>query len=392
MPPSKLSVTFHGNPCIHKLSGAIRHKLVERHDHTGIVATISFDSASHYSWFSSFATKWSLGVKGIQGNHPFWDLSDRKCPACDEAHPLDVISTVALCPAMSQHLGRLADAWGPNLSPRVHGWLAGNRSRGELRNFARTLVAKSLFDVLAPDKEQRAFLKSILPERRRQLTAAIKDICLYRREHPAPDPLPPPLTANTFFDSWGPYSNSDRPAARRQHIYHPPAPLPQTVKSRSGGHKRQARPPPVQSSYQTTSERRPLVRSPSVLHFPFPFCHLNLRCQANVTTKNEPNSVSFLYSHRLPLFNADLLLQTLHVSSLFSFFASQWIRALASVQLPHTVTHVPSSCYPPPPPRCAFPLHHAGLGPARPLPPQSPGVPLLDPPPSTLDAPPPHKR
>ena len=144
---------------------------------------------------------------------------------------------------MSQRLERLADAWGPNLSPRVHGWLAGNRSRGEVRNFARTLVPKSLFDVLAPDKEQRAFLKSILPERRRRLTAAIKDICLYRREHPAPDPLPPPLTANTFFDSWGPYGTSDRPAARRQHIYHPPAPLPQTVKSRSGGHKRQARPP-----------------------------------------------------------------------------------------------------------------------------------------------------
>ena len=100
-PPSQLSVTFHGNPCIHKQGGVIEQKLVERHDHTGIVATISFDCAGHYSWFSSLASKWSLGVKDIQGNHPFGGLSDQKCPACDEAHLLDVISTVAVCPAMS---------------------------------------------------------------------------------------------------------------------------------------------------------------------------------------------------------------------------------------------------------------------------------------------------
>ena len=120
-----------------------------------------------------------------------WDLSDRQCNLCGTAHPLDIISAVAFCPDMSEFRCRLADPWGPNLSPVVHSWLADNRLKGELRNFARNLVPCSLYDALVPDKSAKRMLTSVLPDRRKKVISAIKDACSHRRKHPVPDPLPP---------------------------------------------------------------------------------------------------------------------------------------------------------------------------------------------------------
>ena len=101
--PTRHSVTFDGCPCIHKFSGSRRRQLYPRHDHTGIVPRFSFDWSRHYSWFSSFAYKWVMGVKGVYGASPFWDLSDRKCPDCEGQHPLDLALCVAFCSAFSTH-------------------------------------------------------------------------------------------------------------------------------------------------------------------------------------------------------------------------------------------------------------------------------------------------
>ena len=65
-PPAWHTITFHGNPSISKFGGAARLRLVEKPDHTAVDKQLSFDWSRNYSWFSSSATKWVLGVKGIQ--------------------------------------------------------------------------------------------------------------------------------------------------------------------------------------------------------------------------------------------------------------------------------------------------------------------------------------
>ena len=147
-PPGLHTVPFHGNPHIHELGGSQRRRLYPWHAQTGISVPLSFDWARHHSWFSSFAAKWVLGVKGIHGAGPFWDVSDRQCSLCDTRHSLDIVSSVAFCDDMKPFLHQIADSWGPNISPVVHQWLTGPRSRGELRNFARTLIPVSLYELL----------------------------------------------------------------------------------------------------------------------------------------------------------------------------------------------------------------------------------------------------
>ena len=97
---------------------------------------------------------------------------------------------------MSEFCCRLTDSWGPILSPLVHSWLAGNTSKGELRNFARTLVPCSLYDALVPDKCAKRMLISILPDRRKRVTSTIKDACSIagNTQPPIPSPLPLVLT------------------------------------------------------------------------------------------------------------------------------------------------------------------------------------------------------
>ena len=191
-PPGLHTVTFHGNPHIHKLGGSQRRRLYPRHANTGISLPLSFDWARHHSWFSSFAAKWVLGVKGIHRAGPFWDVSDRQCPLCDTRHPLDVVSSVAFCDDMKPFLHQLADSWGPNISPVVHQWLTGPRSRGELRTFARTLTPVSLFELLTASRELKHQVYESLPTRRKALASTIKSACKHRRDRPLPEPLPPP--------------------------------------------------------------------------------------------------------------------------------------------------------------------------------------------------------
>ena len=78
------------------------------------------------------------------------------------------------------------------------------RTKGELRNFARTLVPLTLYKQLVPHPSQKLVLREALPSRRAHLTSIVKAVCTTRRDHPLPDPLPPPLGASPFFVSQKP--------------------------------------------------------------------------------------------------------------------------------------------------------------------------------------------
>ena len=189
-------------------------RLYPEHDHTGIAKSVSFDWPNNYSWFSSFADKWSLGVKGMAGSSPFWDLSDRQCPVCNRQHPLDLVSSIAFCGDMSSFLERMAYSWGTVLGPIAWQWVQGQRTKGELRNFACTLVPLSLYKLMTESRSRKEAMYAALKPRRTCLTSIVKSACEHRRSHPLPDPLPPPLTDNTFFQSHGLYSTTDRPPPR----------------------------------------------------------------------------------------------------------------------------------------------------------------------------------
>ena len=229
-PPRMHTVTFDGQPSIQNFRGAARKRLYPEHDHTGIAKSVSFDWPNNYSWFSSFADKWSLGIKGMAGSSPFWDLSDRQCPVCTKQHPLDLISSVAFCSDMSSFLERMAYSWGSVLAPIAWQWVQGQHTKGELRNFARTLVPLSLYKLMTESRSRKEAMYAAVKPRRSCLTSIVKSACEYRRSHPIPDPVPPALTDNTFFQSHGPYSTTDPPPPRNRSTFTSrPLPCPCTL-------------------------------------------------------------------------------------------------------------------------------------------------------------------
>ena len=117
---------------------------------------------------------------------------------------MDLASSVAMCDAFETYRTQMVDAWGPSLAPTIHSWITGPRSQGELRNFARTLVPLSLYEALVPDRASKSTVREALPSRRKALTRIINSVCTYRRNNPLPDPPPPALTRNSFFQSHGP--------------------------------------------------------------------------------------------------------------------------------------------------------------------------------------------
>ena len=172
---------------------------------------------------------------------------------------------VAFCDDMKPFLHQIADSWGPNISPVVHQWLTGPRSRGELRNFARTLIPVSLYELLTASRELKHQVYESLPTRRKALSSTIKSAYKHRRDRPLPEPLPPPLSHNSFFESRGPYSTSDRDPTQKSHLYRPPSPIPSVVSlrgtdtSRGVKRKRTRDPPgpaPKRSCSQHNREKR----------------------------------------------------------------------------------------------------------------------------------------
>ena len=96
-------------------------------------------------------------------------------------------------------------------------------------------------------------------------TVVVKSACSDRCKHPLPDPLPPPLSTNTFFESEGPYSTSDHPPSSRTPVYDPPPPLPPQVQTKSQPSSKRKRqpdplapppPPPAQRPHRTKETLR----------------------------------------------------------------------------------------------------------------------------------------
>ena len=271
-PSGPHTVTFHGNPHIHKLGGSQRRRLYPRHAHTGISLPLSFHWARHHSLFSSFAAKWVLGVKGIHGAGPFWDVSDRQCPLCDTRQPLDIVSSVAFCDHMKPFLHQLADSWGPNISAVVHQWLIDPRPREELRNFARTLIPVSLYELLTASRELKHQVYESRPQLNQRANTAVIAPSLNH------SPPPPPLSHNSFFESGGPYSTSDRDPTQKSHLYRPPSPILSVVSLRGtdtprGVKRKRTRDPPGPAPRRSCSQhnrekRRQLSKNQFLPHGP----------------------------------------------------------------------------------------------------------------------------
>ena len=124
----------------------------------------------------------------------------------------------------------MADAWGFALAPVMHSWLQDRvRTKGELRNLARTLVPLTLYKQLVPHPSQKSVLREALPPRRSRLTSIVKAFCTARRDHPLREPLPPPLGANPLFCVPRPIQHLGCPPPHTPAFISPPPPVPTSV-------------------------------------------------------------------------------------------------------------------------------------------------------------------
>ena len=92
-----MGITYKNKPVVGKCGNTHRKNLLPKHDHLNIHTKLSFDWVAHHSWFSSFATKWALGVQGVKDQPPFFDTTSYYCNACCRYHPQDPASRLAFC-------------------------------------------------------------------------------------------------------------------------------------------------------------------------------------------------------------------------------------------------------------------------------------------------------
>ena len=109
-------------------------------------------------------------------------------------------------------------------------------TKGELRNFARTLVLLSLCDALVLDLARKGVLLDALALHRTTLTTVVKSIGTARREHPLPDP--PPISSNPFFTLHGTYGTSLGPRPTNANVYRKHDPVVATVQHPTEAPKR----------------------------------------------------------------------------------------------------------------------------------------------------------
>ena len=229
-PPPLVGITYKNKPVVGKCGNTHRKNLLPKHDHLNIHTKLSFDWVAHHSWFSSFATKWALGVQGVKDQPPFFDTTSYYCNACCRYHPQDPASRLAFCDLTHSHRENIILSWDARLIPAVRNWLL-ECPWWEKRLFVRSLVPKSLLNkmisTLAPQQESkaRALIWDTMPARRTRFTSAIKSYLEWLRDQPPPDRIVG-QGPNTFFQHHGVYSTSYSPAP----ITHPdPSPLPSTL-------------------------------------------------------------------------------------------------------------------------------------------------------------------
>ena len=80
---------------------------------------ISFDFVAHHLWFSSFATKWALGVQGVKDQPPIFDTTSYYCNACYRYHPQKLASRLAFCDLTHSHRDNFILSWEARLMPAV---------------------------------------------------------------------------------------------------------------------------------------------------------------------------------------------------------------------------------------------------------------------------------
>ena len=162
------------------MSNKILSSLLPQHLHNNIHLSLSNNYFLKASWFSIFPFKWTNGLFSCKGNKPHFILNGFPCPTCSE-HPLDPLSYLTFCPT-TQHLrNTFINTWPNSFRKTIINWLS-TASRGDARNFFKTLFPHSLSNILHLPPPGTTYynhntsLHKALQSRRKPLQKALDEI------------------------------------------------------------------------------------------------------------------------------------------------------------------------------------------------------------------------
>jgi ribonuclease HI len=146
-PAPRFSIWQGPTPIQGKIPRAIMNKLIPQHKHLNIDAGLSFLWYRKASPFSVFQWKWVNGLTAVDGFEVFSNLRIAKCSSCDGDHCHDPLSSIAFCPAYSEHRNALLDLWPSSCSRQIQDWMAEAPPQDQ-RLFIRNLIPTSLAALL----------------------------------------------------------------------------------------------------------------------------------------------------------------------------------------------------------------------------------------------------
>ena len=178
------------------LPGRITRKTVKHllpnHKHNNIHLPSSTDFYAHTSWFSRLPFKWTNGLYCCTGFLPHYKLNTYQCPKCHTHHPLDPITTVTECDTAKPVRDLFFEVWQQPFKQTVIDWWL-HATKGERRNYIRTLIANSLSNALreippgTPYFQHLQNLKTAFKYRRRRLKTALQETQTWLRQIPIND-------------------------------------------------------------------------------------------------------------------------------------------------------------------------------------------------------------
>jgi hypothetical protein len=159
----------------------------KKHAWVGVNGFWSFGCLKSPQWTLG-RLKWISGTQDWQGGafayHKEY-AKPRCCDVCKNFHPLDFLSVLALCPSFAPHLDGFFELF-QEAAPLVRQWW-GNASSSEKRLFVRTLIPRSLADLLL-ESLARNRLKEIMGYRHKAWPKVRQELLENFLETPPPAP------------------------------------------------------------------------------------------------------------------------------------------------------------------------------------------------------------
>ena len=235
-PPHTLTINH--IPIISKIPHSHLHTLVPHHKHTSLRVPDSYDWFQHASWFSILTFKWSAGLVHVPGYRSYDQLSLLPCHLCTEPHPMEPQSIIAFCSRATELREQHFNAWGHTFAHLVKSWFA-NASKGEQRNFIKTLIPHTLYHYLKESYPSPDFYNQYyqaLKKRRSPLTTAVRDSFKWLYQNPMIDhhtwATVQPTTVIRCTGPFSPFSTSPNPINPPPVTYPAEQPLPTAVSNR----------------------------------------------------------------------------------------------------------------------------------------------------------------